>query len=104
MTQLHVAPLKEQSTNGAAQIDYDVAKLDVKNLTCFYGSHKAVCEVSIPVRRNRTTAFIGPSGCGKSTFLRSLNRMNEAFHGSRVEGDILLDGENINQIEVTALR
>ena len=53
---------------------------------------------------NKVTAFIGPSGCGKSTFLRTLNRMNETIKGSRAEGEILLDNENILEMEVSQLR
>lgn len=56
------------------------------------------------IYENKVTAFIGPSGCGKSTFLRTLNRMNETVRGTRVDGKILLDGENIFDLEVSGLR
>jgi len=56
------------------------------------------------VYEKRVTAFIGPSGCGKSTFLRTLNRMNETIRGSRVEGEVLLDGEDIHRIDVSQVR
>jgi phosphate transport system ATP-binding protein len=79
-------------------------KLSVNNLSCFYGSHKAVSEVSIGIREYRTTALIGPSGCGKSTFLRALNRMYETVPNARVEGEMLLDGNNMLQMEFTDLR
>jgi phosphate transport system ATP-binding protein len=65
-----------------------VVKLVVKNLSCFYGSNKAVRDVNMGIMEHRTTALIGPSGCGKSTFLRALNRMNEVVPGARVEADL----------------
>ncbi len=81
-----------------------VVKLAVNNLSCFYGSNKAVKEVSIGIAEHRTTALIGPSGCGKSTFLRALNRMNEVIPGARVEGEMLLDGQDMLKMELTGLR
>jgi phosphate transport system ATP-binding protein len=81
-----------------------VVKLAVNRLSCFYGTNKAVRDVSIGIREYRTTALIGPSGCGKSTFLRALNRMNEVVPGARVEGEMLLDGQNMLQMELTNLR
>src|SRR5216684_7871212 len=71
------------------------AKLSARNLNFFYGTFQALRDISMSVYANRVTAFIGPSGCGKSTFLRTLNRMNETVRNSRVEGEILLDGDNI---------
>ena len=70
-------------------------KLMVAKLSVFYGKFKAVSEISMQIPRNRITALIGPSGCGKSTLLRSFNRMNDLVNGSRVEGQVLLDGKNI---------
>ena len=70
-------------------------KLMVTKLSVFYGKFKAVSEISMQIPRNRITALIGPSGCGKSTLLRSFNRMNDLVNGSRVEGQVLLDGKNI---------
>jgi phosphate transport system ATP-binding protein len=81
-----------------------VVKLVVRNLSCFYGSHKAVREVNLGILEHRTTALIGPSGCGKSTFLRALNRMNEVVPGARVEGQMLLDGQDMLKMELTELR
>jgi phosphate transport system ATP-binding protein len=80
------------------------AKLSAENLNFFYGSFQALHGISMKVYDKRVTAFIGPSGCGKSTFLRTLNRMNETVRNSRVEGDILLDGENIFRIDVNDVR
>ncbi len=67
----------------------------VQNLDFYYGSNKALSNISIEIEPRKVTALIGPSGCGKSTFLRCLNRMNDTISGTRVEGRILLNGENI---------
>jgi phosphate transport system ATP-binding protein len=79
-------------------------KLRSTNLNFFYSAFQALHGISLDVNSNKVTAFIGPSGCGKSTFLRTLNRMNETIKGSRVEGQILLDNENILGMEVSSLR
>jgi len=70
----------------------------------FYGTFQALHNISMKIYSGRVTAFIGPSGCGKSTFLRTLNRMNETVPHSRVEGTILLDGEDIHGLEVSEVR
>src|SRR6266567_155058 len=70
-------------------------RIDVKDLNIYYGKFHAVSDVSLTVLPRSVTAFIGPSGCGKSTVLRSLNRMHEVTPGARVEGGVLLDGEDI---------
>jgi phosphate transport system ATP-binding protein len=80
------------------------SKLVASNLNFFYGSFQALHGISMQVYDKKVTAFIGPSGCGKSTFLRTLNRMNETVRHSRVEGEILLDGENIFNQEVSEVR
>jgi phosphate transport system ATP-binding protein len=67
----------------------------VRNLDFYYGSVRALSSIQVDIQRNRATALIGPSGCGKSTFLRCLNRMNDTIANTRVEGTILLDGEDI---------
>jgi phosphate transport system ATP-binding protein len=73
-----------------------VAKsIDVSGVDIYYGSFKAVEDVSMSIEPRSVTAFIGPSGCGKSTVLRTLNRMHEVIPGARVEGKVLLDGEDI---------
>jgi phosphate transport system ATP-binding protein len=71
-------------------------KMEIKNLSVFYGKFHAVKDIDIDIQENKITAIIGPSGCGKSTLLRSLNRMNDLTPGARVEGEIILDGNNIN--------
>jgi phosphate transport system ATP-binding protein len=81
-------------------------KIRTRNVSVFYGDKKALDDVSIDVETEHVTAFIGPSGCGKSTFLRSLNRMNDTIAAARVEGEILLDGEDIYRsgMDVVQLR
>jgi len=79
-------------------------KLRSTNLNFYYGAYQALHEISLDVYANKVTAFIGPSGCGKSTFLRTLNRMNETIKGTRAEGAVLLDNENILEMEVSHLR
>ena len=70
-------------------------RLDLKDVNIYYGSFHAVADVSMSVPPRSVTAFIGPSGCGKSTVLRTLNRMHEVIPGARVEGSVLLDGEDV---------
>ncbi|ABD26716.1 phosphate ABC transporter ATP-binding protein, PhoT family [Novosphingobium aromaticivorans DSM 12444] len=82
------------------------SKMSAKNVSVFYGDKRAIDDVSIEIPQRYVTAFIGPSGCGKSTFLRSLNRMNDTIANARVEGEILLDGEDIYKsgMDVVQLR
>jgi phosphate transport system ATP-binding protein len=70
-------------------------KITVKNLEFFYGEFHALTGVTVGVPGNAVTAFSGPSGCGKSTFLRTINRMNDLIPGTRVEGRVLIDGQDI---------
>ncbi|MEZ0395388.1 MAG: phosphate ABC transporter ATP-binding protein PstB [Anaerolineales bacterium] len=78
----------------------------VRNLNFYYGKFLALSSIEMDILPRRVTALIGPSGCGKSTFLRCLNRMNDTIPGARVEGQILLNGEDIyaRDFNVTALR
>ncbi|RAJ66842.1 phosphate ABC transporter ATP-binding protein (PhoT family) [Streptomyces sp. Amel2xB2] len=75
-------------------------RIDVSGLTAFYGSHRAIDDISMSVEPRSVTAFIGPSGCGKSTFLRTLNRMHEVTPGGRVEGKVMLDDEDLYGAQV----
>jgi phosphate transport system ATP-binding protein len=70
-------------------------KVDVRDLSFFYGPTKALKNVSMPLYDRKVTSFIGPSGCGKSTLLRILNRIYELYPNQRAEGEVILDGENI---------
>jgi phosphate transport system ATP-binding protein len=75
-------------------------RIDVKDLNVYYGSFKAVEDVSMSIESRSVTAFIGPSGCGKSTFLRTMNRMHEVIPGGRVEGRVELNGKDLYAKEV----
>ncbi len=81
-------------------------KMASKHLNFYYGAFQALSDISIDMAKNRVMALIGPSGCGKSTFLRCLNRMNDLIPVARVEGEVLLDGVNINEprVDVVSLR
>ncbi|HEX5771614.1 MAG TPA: ATP-binding cassette domain-containing protein, partial [Nocardioidaceae bacterium] len=74
--------------------------IDVSNLNIYYGDFLAVEDVSMTIPAKSVTALIGPSGCGKSTFLRSLNRMHEVIPGARVEGKVVIDGQDLYAAEV----
>lgn len=78
--------------------------ITVKNYSFYYGPFKALTDINVDVKRNQITSIIGPSGCGKSTFLRTFNRMNELIPGVRVEGQVLLDGVNIFDMDSVELR
>jgi phosphate transport system ATP-binding protein len=80
--------------------------IDVQGMNFYYGQKKALDDINIGIPAKLVTAFIGPSGCGKSTFLRTLNRMNDIIPGSRVEGKVLIEGDDIYRsgTDVVALR
>lgn len=81
-------------------------KVKVENLNLYYGENHALKDVNMDIQENAVTAFIGPSGCGKSTFLKTLNRMNDLVDGVRIDGKVLLDGEDIYDpsVDTTILR
>ena len=84
----------------------DNSKITVESLNLHYGENHALKNVNMEIADYAITAFIGPSGCGKSTFLRCLNRMNDLVDGCRVEGKVILDGEDIydKRVDTTLLR
>ena len=84
----------------------DNSKITVESLNLHYGENHALKNVNMEIADHAITAFIGPSGCGKSTFLRCLNRMNDLVEGCRVEGKVILDGEDIydKRVDTTLLR
>ena len=86
----------EQSGQPRAKDNVMVAQ----DLAAYYGSFKALDEISMNIERNKITALIGPSGCGKSTYIRCLNRMHEVVRGARMEGKLLLDGKDINDPDI----
>ena len=79
-------------------------RMSISKVNFYYGQKQILFDVSMGIADKRVTALIGPSGCGKSTLLRTLNRMHETVHSSRLEGEILLDQQNILAQDVTALR
>jgi phosphate transport system ATP-binding protein len=79
-------------------------KLEVRDYNLFYGGFKALQNVDVQIPARQVTAIIGPSGCGKSSFLRTFNRMNDLIPVARTEGEVLMDGTNIFDINVVALR
>ena len=76
--------------------DTDNIKMSIRDVDVYYNDKKAINEVSLDIASNQIIAMIGPSGCGKSTFLRCLNRMNDTIDGCRVDGQIKLEGQDIN--------
>jgi len=108
--QLTTAPILDNATLQANQVNlysfFDqktnqqplealTVKIRAIDLSVFYGKYKALHDININIPEYKITALIGPSGCGKSTLLRAFNRMNDLIPGSRIEGEVLLDGENI---------
>jgi phosphate transport system ATP-binding protein len=91
------AIISERSMNGREPSSLKSArcKFDVRNLSFWYGRTQALFQISLSIPEQSVLALIGPSGCGKSTFLRILNRMNDLIEGTRVEGEVLLDDEDI---------
>lgn len=81
-------------------------KIETQKLNLYYGANHALKDIDMQIRPNAVTAFIGPSGCGKSTFLKCLNRMNDLIDNVRIEGKVLMDGEDIYQpkVDTTLLR
>ena len=80
-------------------------KFTIENLDLYYGDFKALKHINLNISPNEITAFIGPSGCGKSTLLKSLNRMNDLVEGCRINGKVLLDGQDIyGNMDINLLR
>src|SRR3974377_1343831 len=73
----------------------DKIRIDIKDLSFYYGASKALKNISMPLYDRKVTAFIGPSGCGKSTLLRVLNRIYELYPNQKAQGEVLLDGDNV---------
>jgi phosphate transport system ATP-binding protein len=100
MSEMMVPPLPPAATPEALS----KAKLKTDKLNFFYGTFQALHDINLEVPEKHITALIGPSGCGKSTFLRTLNRINETIKSARYEGQVLLDGQNVLELDVTNLR
>ncbi len=80
------------------------AKLNARGVSVFYGEKQALFDVDLDVAQNQVTSLIGPSGCGKTTFLRCINRMNDVIEGCRVEGRILLDGQDLYDADMDVVQ
>ena len=100
MSEMMVPPLPP----GGSQDSPSKAKLKTEKLDFFYGTFQALYDINLEVPEKHITALIGPSGCGKSTFLRTLNRINETIKSARYNGQVLLDGQNVLELDVTNLR
>ena len=87
-------------------MDNGAVKVAINGLSFYYGDFQALNNITLPLYRNKVTAFIGPSGCGKSTLLRVLNRIYELYPNQRAQGEVLLDGENIlsGRLDLNLLR
>ena len=85
----------QSETRGQDNTNAKENKITVRELNFFYGKAQALYDISLDIKEREVMAFIGPSGCGKSTFLRTLNRMNDTIPGARVEGSVLIDGQDI---------
>lgn len=98
--------LRSESPRTVPIIASATPKVEVGDLSFYYGTRRALDAVSVVLHANLVTAFIGPSGCGKTTFLRTLNRMNDIIPGTRVEGRVRIDGRNIYDagVDVVDLR
>ncbi|HEX5470397.1 MAG TPA: phosphate ABC transporter ATP-binding protein PstB [Lacipirellulaceae bacterium] len=98
--------LRERPARTADELARRTPKVSVDHINFYYGAKQALSDVSLLIPQHCVTALIGPSGCGKSTFLRCINRMNDLIDGARVEGQILLDGDNIlgPKVDVVELR
>jgi phosphate transport system ATP-binding protein len=87
-------------------VNTNTIKISTNQLNLYYGTNHALKDVNMELYTNKITAFIGPSGCGKSTYLKTLNRMNDLVPGVKIDGEVLLDGENIydSRVDTTLLR
>jgi phosphate transport system ATP-binding protein len=84
--------------------EIDCIKFNIIGMDFYYGSFHALKDINMQIFERQVTALIGPSGCGKSTFLRTLNRMYETVRNARAQGEVLLDGENVLEMDVVRLR
>ena len=102
----HAIDMSSVLRNKGDQGEINETCIKVENLNLFHGQKQALHNINLEMPKKKVTAYIGPSGCGKSTLLRCINRMNDLVDSARIEGKILLDGENIydKSVNVAALR
>ncbi|HEY7886136.1 MAG TPA: ATP-binding cassette domain-containing protein, partial [Cellvibrionaceae bacterium] len=91
---INTSGIRAESQANALSMEDEVCKLMVNDLNLYYGETHALKNISLKIPEKKVTAFIGPSGCGKSTLLRCFNRMNDLVDSCRIEGAILMDGNN----------
>ncbi len=98
--------IQQNVTDTSSELFEGTGLIETENVNFFYGQTQALRNVSLDMRPRRVTALIGPSGCGKSTFLRCLNRMNDLIDGTRIEGRVAIDGQDIYapEVDVVELR
>ncbi len=103
---LRYRPMDAVRTQPADDAAADSHKIRAREVSVFYGDKQALFGVSVDIPKNQVTAFIGPSGCGKSTFLRCINRMNDTIPIARMQGEVIIDGTDVNdpRIDVVELR
>ena len=103
---LRYRPMDAVRTQPADDAAADAHKVRAREVSVFYGDKQALFGVSVDIPKNQVTAFIGPSGCGKSTFLRCINRMNDTIPIARMQGEVIIDGTDVNdpRIDVVELR
>lgn len=101
----HTTPRPRSAIDHESLADTTV-RIAVRNMNFYYGKFRALHDINIDIMQHQVTALIGPSGCGKSTFLRALNRMNDLYPDTRLEGSVRLDGEDIydRHVDVVGLR
>lgn len=106
MSEMNTAIVKTKSELAEMNNSNIPIKIKARNVDVFYGRKQALFGVNLDVRKQKVTALIGPSGCGKSTFLRCMNRMNDVVDGCRVDGSILIDGNDVydRNVDVVQLR
>jgi phosphate transport system ATP-binding protein len=97
-------PVSSGTPTGAPNTQAARTKLSARRINFYYGNFQALHGITLDIPEFRITSLIGPSGCGKSTFLRTLNRMHETIRGTRLNGEVILDGENALAMNVTMLR
>jgi phosphate transport system ATP-binding protein len=96
---MDAAPIHMTPAHPADAKAMDKAKIDIRDLCFYYGEHKSLKNITLPLMDRKVTAFIGPSGCGKSTLLRAINRIYELYPNQRAEGEIIMDGENLLKVK-----
>lgn len=103
---MSAAGKKKKTTTKRKAVTETKPKIKIKDLNLFYSEKQALYKVNLDIFKNQVTALIGPSGCGKSTFLRCINRMNDTIEGCTIDGQVLMDGKNINSsnVDVVQLR